>query len=68
MIQREILTVGGKDFAKTWSDRGKMIQRDSVLYEEAMDPAEFGRSYTETDVDIVLTEEAALAELAEVLA
>lgn len=57
MIQREILTVGGKAFAKTWSDRGKMIERDGVFYEEAIDPVEFARSYTETDEEIVLTEE-----------
>lgn len=68
MIQREILTAGGKDFAKTWSDSGKMIQRDSVLYEEAVDPAELDRRYTESEQDIELSAEEALAELTEVLA
>lgn len=67
MIQTEILSIGGMDFVKTWSDAGKMIERDGVFYEEAIDPAEFDRTYTETDVDIVLPEEAALAELTEVL-
>lgn len=67
MIRTEELTINGKVFIKTWSDEGKMIERDGALYEEAIDPAEFGRTYTETDVDIELSETDALAELKEVL-
>lgn len=34
---------------RTWSDKGMMIERDGVRYSEAIDPAELGRQYTETD-------------------
>ncbi len=67
MIRTEILSIGGRDFVKTWSDAGKMIEREGVLYEEAFDPAEFDRVYTETDVDMDVPAEAALEELTEVL-
>lgn len=34
---------------RTYSDSGMMIERDGVRYDEAIDPAELGRVYTETD-------------------
>jgi hypothetical protein len=34
---------------RTYSDQGMMIERDGVRYAEAIDPAELGRTYTETD-------------------
>jgi hypothetical protein len=34
---------------RTYSDTGMMIERDGVRYAEAIDPAELGRVYTETD-------------------
>jgi hypothetical protein len=37
---------------RTYSDAGMMIERDSVRYSEAIDPADMGRIYTETDVPI----------------
>lgn len=40
---------------RTYSDLGKMIERDGVRYAEAIDPENLGRVYTETDE---LTEEA----------
>jgi hypothetical protein len=52
---------------RTYSDAGKMIERDGVTYEAAVDPAELGRIYTETDIDIELTADEALDELREVL-
>lgn len=67
MIQTETLTINGKAFIRTWSDDGKMVQRDGSLYQEAIDPAGFGRTYTESDADITVTAEEALAELTEVL-
>lgn len=33
---------------RTFSDAGFMIERDGVRYSEAIDPAELGRTYTET--------------------
>ena len=29
-----------------------MIERDGELYSEAIDPSEFGRTYTETDIPV----------------
>lgn len=42
---------------RTYSDKGMMIERDGVRYDEAIDPAELNRQYKETDVLIDLTEE-----------
>ena len=52
MIVKENLKIGNKDFIKTYSDIGMMIERDGVRYAEAIDPAELGRVYTETDEPI----------------
>lgn len=52
MIQTEIITINGKQFRHTWSDAGFMIERDGAVYSEAVDPAEFDRVYTETDVPV----------------
>lgn len=49
MIVTENYTINGRAFVKTYSDSGYMIERDGVRYAEANDPAEFGRTYTETD-------------------
>lgn len=37
---------------RTYSDKGMMIERDGVRYSEAIDPAELGRQYIETDEPI----------------
>ena len=37
---------------RTYSDIGMMIERDGERYEEAVDPAELNRQYTETDEPI----------------
>ena len=41
---------------RTYSDSGLMIERDGVLYSEAIDPAELNRVYTETDEPIGATD------------
>lgn len=48
MIVTENLTINGKAFVKTYSDSGFMVERDGVRYDEAIDPAELGRMYTES--------------------
>ena len=67
MIQTEKLSINEREFIRTWSDAGKMIVREGVLYEEAVDPAEFGWTYTETDEPIEVPAEDALRELTDVL-
>lgn len=57
MIIKERLAIGGRDFVRTYSDAGSMVERDGVRYSEAIDPAEFGREYVETDEPIVKEEE-----------
>ena len=52
MIKTEQLTINYKQFTKSYSDSGYMIERDGVQYSEAIDPTELGRTYTETDVPI----------------
>jgi hypothetical protein len=42
---------------RTYSDKGMMIEREGVRYSEAIDPAEMGRTYTETDEPISKLEE-----------
>ena len=49
MIQTELIMVDGRQLRRTWSDAGFMIERDGAQYSEAVDPAELGRTYTETD-------------------
>ena len=37
---------------RAYSDMGMKIERDGVLYDEAIDPADSGRQYNETDEPI----------------
>lgn len=39
----------GGGLTRTWSDAGMRIERDGVRYDEAIDPTDKGRTYTETD-------------------
>lgn len=50
MIRTENITINDKQFIRTYSDNGYMVERDGVQYDEAIDPIETGRTYTETDV------------------
>lgn len=54
MIKTENITISGKTFIRTYSDRGMMIHGGSpeADYAEALDPADLGRTYTETDIPI----------------
>ena len=54
MIKTETLTIGDKQFIRTYSDAGMMIHGGfpEDNYDEAIDPAELGRTYTETDIPI----------------
>lgn len=56
MIITEIALVNDTEFAHSYSDNGKMIQKVGTeeLYDEAYDPVELSasRTYVETDIDI----------------
>lgn len=49
MIIVENKVINEKEFKHTYSDKGFMIKRDNVLYDEAYDPVGFDREYEETD-------------------
>lgn len=68
MIQTETLTIGEKQYTRTYSDRGMMIHGGfpEGNYDEAVDPAELGRVYTETDIPIE-EEEAEAEEIVSIL-
>ena len=57
MIKTEMIMVDNRQLRRTWSDLGVMIERDGEMYSEAVDPAEFDRVYTETDVLIEVMED-----------
>lgn len=52
MIIVENKVINGKEFNHTISDKGFMIKRDNVLYDEAYDPVGFDREYEETNIPI----------------
>ena len=57
MIKTEKVTINEKEYTRTWSDINMMIRReDGALYEEALDPVDSGRTYTETDQEIMVPE------------
>jgi hypothetical protein len=65
MIIQERYTVNGVDFIRTTSDSGRYVVRDGVEYEEACDPAEFGRQYTEGE--LIPVDEAEAEEIMNIL-
>ncbi len=56
MIRTETVTIGGRQYRRTYSDTHK-IARDGVEYDEAIDPVDTDREYTETDTPKTETEE-----------
>ena len=52
MIKTEVVTIREKQYRRTWSDTGFMIERKGARYGEAIDPLNSGMSYIETDIPI----------------
>lgn len=50
MIITETLMIDEREFTKAYSDEGRYVVRDGISYEEAYDPSEFHRTYTEGDM------------------
>lgn len=63
MIIQTHFDVDGRGFVRTVSNAGRYVVRNGVSYEEACDPAEYGRQYTEGDV--MPADETELADKAE---
>ena len=57
MIIKEIIEFNGKKYDYTYSDSGKRIVRDGVVYDTATDPLDSGRVYTESDEDVEYVKE-----------
>lgn len=58
MIVTECYTTrsDGVRLVRTYSDKGFMIERDGIMYDEAVDPEELNRQYNETNEKIVIPE------------
>ena len=49
MIITEIIEIDGTQFRRTYSDDNRYVVREGVSYDEAIDPMEYPREYTEGD-------------------
>lgn len=58
-IIQEYFSINERDFIRTFSDAGRYVVRDGIIYDEACDPAEFGRTYTEGELMPVTETDAA---------
>ena len=63
MIVEEKIQIKDNDYIKRYSDKQFYIEREDIMYEEAIDPYELKdeRVYTETDIPIEDEEELKLA-------
>ena len=54
MIIKETININGNEFVRTYSDKMVFIYGGDpeANYEEAIDPADSGRTYIETDIPI----------------
>lgn len=66
MVISEIVKLDGTNYQKTYSDSGMYIERDGVLYVEAIDPIGSGRAYTESDLQIETEPETVDGKLAKI--
>lgn len=71
MIKTESLVINGTSFIRTYSDLGRKVERDGVLYDEAIDPVNSGRTYIESlemiDTEEDVTESEIIEELEKIL-
>ena len=49
MVRTETFYIRGNEFTRTYSDANRYVVRDGIEYEEACDPSNLGRTYTEGD-------------------
>lgn len=50
MIVTETIYIDGREFTRTYSNANRYVVREGVPYDEAIDPSEYGRTYTEGDL------------------
>lgn len=51
MIVQKIVKIDNMDYIKTYSSNHKMIEREGILYDNAIDPVSANRVYIETDIE-----------------
>lgn len=56
MIKTEIIKINDNDYVRTFSDSNRYVVREGISYEEAIDPVESGREYTEGELIEVIAE------------
>jgi hypothetical protein len=57
IIERYKIRDDGVELVRAYSSNGMMIERDGVLYIEAIDPIDLNRSYIESDQPIPVEED-----------
>lgn len=57
MIITKRAHINGHYYMHNYSDKGVYIERDGVLYQDALDPVGSERTYTETEIPIEQEEE-----------
>lgn len=71
MLITETIIINNHEYTHNYSDAGFYIERDEILYADAIDPLNMGRVYTETDIPIeedeVENEDAAYAEAGRIM-
>lgn len=66
MVITETIEIDGISYERTYSDAGRYVCRDGQQWEEAIDPLNSGRTYTEGDL-VPDAEESAMAILSVLL-
>ena len=51
MIITETITINDMEYLHTYSDLGYQVERDGIIYGDAIDPINSGRTYTEVVVE-----------------
>lgn len=57
MLITKRITINNKYYMHNYSDAGFYIERDGILYEDAIDPLNTNRIYAETEIPIEQEEE-----------
>ena len=57
MLITETISINNKQYLHNYSDAGMKICRDNVLYDDALDPIDSARTYTETDIPVPVDDE-----------
>ena len=64
-IKTENITINDAAFVRTYSDAGRMVVRDGIAYQEAIDPADLAPSRVYTEGDLIPDPEPTDADYAE---